>query len=285
MEILLSYAQQQEDIILYHLLKDVTAPIRYVDVGANDPIKISVTKFFYDRGGSGINIEPQQKLIEVIKKDRPRDINLAIGVSDKAGELALHGEGFLATFDNNCEFVDQGITNIVPVMTLSDVFNEYIQKDEDVHFLKIDVEGWEYECVKGMDFQQFRPWILCIESVEAGSHELCYEKWEGMVLEQNYVFIGATDLNRYYVAAERLNGLREFRKGEELEAIYKILYYEGGNWIDSHISRRVARIKRREKIHKVIATTSIFLDQTPVGHKTKSFLQSTFIWRAVRKRL
>lgn len=71
MEYLLSFAQEREDIVLYHLLKNVNAPIRYIDVGANDPISISVTKFFYDRGASGINIEPQKEHISRLKKRPP----------------------------------------------------------------------------------------------------------------------------------------------------------------------------------------------------------------------
>ena len=45
-----SYAQELEDIILYSVLKDVKQ-IFYIDVGANDPIALSVTHFFYLRGG------------------------------------------------------------------------------------------------------------------------------------------------------------------------------------------------------------------------------------------
>lgn len=51
MDILLSFSQECEDIILHHMLRDVKEPIRWIDVGANDPIDISVTKFFSLRGG------------------------------------------------------------------------------------------------------------------------------------------------------------------------------------------------------------------------------------------
>ena len=52
MKILMSFAQEKEDIILYQLLQNINEPIRWIDVGANDPIDISVTKFFSVRGGS-----------------------------------------------------------------------------------------------------------------------------------------------------------------------------------------------------------------------------------------
>lgn len=223
MEYLLSFAHQREDIVLYHLLKNVKQPIRYVDVGANDPVSISVTKFFYDRGGSGINIEPQQEYFDLLSKDRPRDINLAVGISDEAGELTLYGGDTTASFDRNTQHDNEETAHTVPIVTLLDVFEKYIPLDENIHFLKIDVEGWEYKCLKGMDFQRFRPWILCIEAVVPRTDIPTHENWEELVIGQNYVFLGDTHLNRYYVAAERLHELQEFCQPEELDTIYKII--------------------------------------------------------------
>lgn len=52
MEYLLSFSHEKnmEDIILYHVLKPETN-IFWIDVGANDPVFDSVTKFFSVRGG------------------------------------------------------------------------------------------------------------------------------------------------------------------------------------------------------------------------------------------
>ena len=44
---MISYAQNFEDVILWRALKHVEAG-RYIDIGANDPEKDSVTKVFYD---------------------------------------------------------------------------------------------------------------------------------------------------------------------------------------------------------------------------------------------
>lgn len=233
MEYLLSFAQEREDIILYHLLKNVNGPIRYVDVGANDPVSHSVTKLFYDRGASGINIEPQHKHIDQLNQDRPRDINLEVGISNKAGELTLYGKDKIASFDHTIN--DQEIVHTVPVITLSDVFNKYVSKGDDIHFLKIDVEGWERQCLEGMDFLQFRPWILCIESRVPNTAMPCHENWEELILGQNYVFLGDTYLNRYYVAAERLHEIQEFRQPEELDAIYKIISFLDTDMLDESI--------------------------------------------------
>lgn len=223
MEYLLSHAEYREDIVLYHLLKNVNEPIHYVDVGANDPVIHSVTKFFYDRGASGINIEPQKKYFDSLNKDRPRDVNLTVGISDKAGELTLYSGDALASFDPDNPIVRKNMAYSVPVVTLSDVFDKNVLKDEDIHFLKIDVDGWERRCLEGMDFLRFRPWILCIESA-LGIGIPYHEDWEELVLGQNYVFLGDdTHINRYYAAAERLHELQEFRQPKELDDIYRVV--------------------------------------------------------------
>ena len=50
MEYLMIFSQDDEDLILYHVLKNVSK-IRWIDVGANDPVYASVTKFFSMWGG------------------------------------------------------------------------------------------------------------------------------------------------------------------------------------------------------------------------------------------
>src|SRR5262245_13271448 len=97
---LISYAQNREDLYLYALLGD--GPGFYVDVGANHPTHDSVTQFFYDRGWHGINIEPNSELLRQFEALRPGDINLNLGISDHDGSMTLrvitaaHG---LSTFD------------------------------------------------------------------------------------------------------------------------------------------------------------------------------------------
>lgn len=95
-----SYAQDLEDVIVYSILRDVEDGF-YIDVGANDPTNISVTKFFYLRGWHGINIEPLKSKCIKLQEQRPRDINLCIGLGSKKGKFTLYehkGDDGLSTF-------------------------------------------------------------------------------------------------------------------------------------------------------------------------------------------
>ena len=57
----------------------------YIDVGCYHPIRLSNTKFLYNKGWSGINIDISEKSIDLFKIARKKDINLNFGISDKNG--------------------------------------------------------------------------------------------------------------------------------------------------------------------------------------------------------
>ena len=83
-----SYSQFYEDLILFCIFYDVKNGF-YIDVGANDPNHISVTKAFYLRGWNGINLEPLPDKYELLLKERKRDLNLQIGVGNEKGNFSL----------------------------------------------------------------------------------------------------------------------------------------------------------------------------------------------------
>jgi hypothetical protein len=101
---LTSYAQNYEDVMLARAFGGRNTGF-YVDVGAADPINLSVTKWFYDLGWSGLNIEPNKQLFERLAADRPRDINLDCGVGAVATEARFFepAVGELSSFDSRVQ--------------------------------------------------------------------------------------------------------------------------------------------------------------------------------------
>ena len=88
----ITYAQVLEDFILFCIFYDVKKGF-YIDVGANDPNYISVTKAFYLRGWHGINIEPLPDKYQSLMLNRKRDINLNIGAGKIEGNASLYLAG------------------------------------------------------------------------------------------------------------------------------------------------------------------------------------------------
>jgi FkbM family methyltransferase len=203
----ITFAQNYEDVMLWRALKDIPTGF-YIDVGANDPVEDSVTKAFYDRGWRGINVEPLQVHIDALNHLRPRDINLAIAAGETEGELELwdfgiRGWGSMdhAVVSKHKESGREGVAHVVPVLTLEKICETYV--DGDIHFLKIDVEGFELSVIKGMNFNKFRPWIVVIEVTTPNSKEENDEGWAEILLKANYSPVYADGVNRFYLADER----------------------------------------------------------------------------------
>ncbi|NSL53753.1 FkbM family methyltransferase [Uliginosibacterium aquaticum] len=208
-----SYAQNFEDVMLWRAVKNVEKGF-YIDVGANDPGVDSVTKAFYERGWSGINIEPLPSHYADLLRERPRDINLQCAAGDMSGEIdvwecdvrgwATASNHVVAQHSANGH---SGHFHKVSVVRLADICDKYAQNE--IHFLKIDVEGFEKAVIEGMDFLRFRPWILVIEATRPNSTEEIHEEWEEGVLSSGYVFSYFDGLNRFYIAEEH-SELRTF---------------------------------------------------------------------------
>jgi len=223
-----SYAERFEDLMLYCVLKDVDEGF-YIDIGANDPTADSVTKFFYDRGWHGINIEPLMGKCALLAEKRPRDINLCVGLGRERGKLKLFESDKVSTF--SAEIAGSKPINTLSnpqstkkILTLSEVYETYPPPNREVHFCKIDVEGFEEEVLRGVsDWNKFRPWVFCIESTLPRTKTPSYDKWEHMLLENDYVFAAQLDINRFYVDMAREYLLPNFTKIDQFLAQNEIV--------------------------------------------------------------
>jgi hypothetical protein len=66
-----------EDVVLWHYLMRQHGGF-YVDVGAHHPHRLSNTALLHHYNGwTGINVEPDERLMAAFLQMRPNDINLA----------------------------------------------------------------------------------------------------------------------------------------------------------------------------------------------------------------
>jgi FkbM family methyltransferase len=210
---LISFSQNREDIVLWRALSDVSSGF-YIDVGAHDPTEASCTKLFYDRGWSGINIEPAPDLLARLRQERPRDVNLGVAVTNRAGDVVFfadQGVSGFSTVDDTfiAELKTRGHSfseRRVPGRTLQSIVDEHA-RDREVHFLKVDVEGHERQVLEGADFRRWRPWIVVLEAISPTDWSPTHESWEPLLLEAGYDFALFDGLNRFYLAREH-DGLR-----------------------------------------------------------------------------
>lgn len=207
-ETLVSWAQNREDILLWRALCHVTEGT-YVDVGAADPVEDSVTKLFYDRGWSGLNVEPVPAFADRLREERERDVTVQACAGSSPGSATLHlvPETGLSSLDADAaakakasgrEIVD----TVVDVRTLDQLLDDAGLRDRDIHFLKIDVEGFEREVLQGLDRSVWRPWVIVVEATAPNSTDQVHGAWEPDLLASEYEFCVFDGLNRFYVARE-----------------------------------------------------------------------------------
>lgn len=195
------YSQNREDLVLQAFFPNEKEGF-YVDVGAFDPDLDSVTKLFYLNKWRGINIEPQPEQYEKFQKLRKRDINLNVGVADEASELRLriYKSGGLSTFSTAMQDeyaaspdrdTEEYREEVIPVVTLKSIFDE--QNISKISFMKVDVEGLEYQVLAGNDWEKYRPEVLCIEA----NH--IEKDWRPLLSDTDYKLVFNDGLNDYYV--------------------------------------------------------------------------------------
>ena len=218
MEQIISYSQNFEDIMLWRALKSVEKGF-YIDVGAFSPDADSVTRLFYEKGWTGINIEPNPLFLNSLKDRRPRDLNLPFAVSETScfKEFHISENPGLSTLSDSVASEHRQKLNLafkkinVEVISLVDVWNRYISINSPVHFLKVDVEGSELAVLRGNDWRCNRPWIVVVEATYPMSPVECYQMWEHILLDADYLFAYADGLNRFYVSREHSHLLETFK--------------------------------------------------------------------------
>lgn len=211
---MISYAQNLEDVLINRFFAD--EPIqKYVDVGAGHHVYHSTTKHFYEAGWSGLNIEPRFDLWQLLRQERPRDTSLHCAVSEQPGDATFFrvtsptftgtDAGGLSTLDAKqaATYREMGfIVEEMPILiyTLSELFTKH--KVTDIGFLKIDVEGFEFSVIKGLDLEQWRPRLIMTESTLPLTSQVCDQPLQAHLEAVNYHSAFFDGLNRYFVRDE-----------------------------------------------------------------------------------
>ena len=139
-----SYSFGSVDLLINYYFKNKKKGI-YLDVGCQHPVSNNNTYLLFKKGWSGINIDLDQKSIELFNLVRKNDINLNTAVSSSVTEKKLffyHDKSAINTLDEDVSnFQSAKVKEIrnVKTNTLNNILNENNIKKID--FLNIDVEG------------------------------------------------------------------------------------------------------------------------------------------------
>jgi FkbM family methyltransferase len=203
----LSYAQNFEDVMLWRALGHIENG-RYIDIGAQHPRIDSVSRAFYERGWRGMHVEPVPAFAQMLRADRPDETVFEMALGDSVGtvELDVFADTGLSTAVHDYSERHQAergyaVEHIrVPLSTVAQTFA--FLEQQPVHWMKIDVEGFEEQVLRGWDSRSLRPWIIVVEATIPNSPVTDFESWDPIVLKGGYAFVYFDGLNRFYVAHE-----------------------------------------------------------------------------------
>jgi len=202
-----SFSQEGEDLILSDLFSNKKTGF-YVDVGAHHPKRLSNTALLYNRGWSGINIDPMISQSKIFKKLRPRDVNLGIGISKVAGDLEYFqfDEPALNTFSVERRDFLLGLkpskyslitTEKVPTLPLAEVLRLHMPASKQIDFLSIDVEGLDEDVLQSNDWKTFKPKVVLIEE-NSQTNKRSHLLGHTLLTDLGYEFVAKTNRTLFF---------------------------------------------------------------------------------------
>ena len=145
----------------------------YIDCGANDGINQSTT-WFYEKtlNWRGILIEPIPQVFEMLKKNRSKDnifvnADIYFNPRDTLTGSPLYNSKNLKK-------------NLVKAVTLSSILKN--NKIKKIDFFSLDVEGYEFKVLQGINFKKFKFKYILVETAKP-------KKLNNFFLTKNYNFI------------------------------------------------------------------------------------------------
>lgn len=206
------HGQNNEDEIINNLIisrygADFKGTI--LDLGANDGITLSNSRFFIENGWNGVLVEagklPCEKLMKTILP-KTIAINCAIGTED--GYLNFYESKNLLNAD------DIGlVSSLVPdetqrwrnagvgfseykveCFTWSSFLNKFHLKSQNFDIISIDIEGMDYDVLTQMDLTELDCKVLCVEFNGKDMQKYVdYAQFHGMILHhqnpENLIFL------------------------------------------------------------------------------------------------
>ena len=211
------YSQMGEDQFIQTLLCDrVSKGGFYLDIGCNHPIRFSNTFGLYCNGWTGICVDANLELVNEFKKVRKRDHVVHAAISDKEKEvefyfskLDLASTMHVPFLENewvkeNYELKEKKKMTTVTLDTLLDNFSRERQDLalDRIDLLSIDAEGHDFNVLKSINLQKYRPSLIVIEMHEFDQGHLKENEICQYMKSCDYNLAGYHVMNGFFLAGE-----------------------------------------------------------------------------------
>jgi FkbM family methyltransferase len=190
-----------------------------VEVGAARPDYLSVSEHFRTLDWRVIAIEPNPEFCKLHEQQGFEVLQYACGERDeddvdftvvdshgtdyRGGSVSYESFsslGIKPSYSKLKAGLDQKVIK-VRLRRLDTILSEHAGDIEGVDILSVDVEGWELEVLRGLDFSRYRPKVMVIENLFSDREYLAFAKSHG------YALWLVAPPNDVYVVEELLTGI------------------------------------------------------------------------------
>jgi FkbM family methyltransferase len=220
-ELARQYSQAGEDLIIQSLIYRLNYfktndhkksfelnNLRYLEIGANHPIATSSTYLFYLKGASGILVEPNPDLADLLRNVRPNDEVLSVACVDNDqldGQLHISEASELSSlipespgrWINTFKIIKTIKCATTHVNNVAKIFWDKYANGKST-FLSIDCEGLDFKLISALDLERFPFDIIQIEPGEPLAPKNL-ERIEGRLLKEGYLLLCMTEVNAIFI--------------------------------------------------------------------------------------
>ena len=160
-----------EDLIIPQYIKNIKNGF-YVDAGCYHPLHYNNTYLLHKRKWNGINIDFREFSISLFNYLRPNDVNINSAVSNKEGDIIVYYQKQLSQITTTKKHLSQERMQghikekKVKALSLNTILDNSKFRNREIDFLNIDVEGADFEVLQSLNFNIYKPKLICVEVIE-----------------------------------------------------------------------------------------------------------------------
>ena len=157
-----------EDLIIFDYFKNKKTGF-YVDIGCYHPLHLNNTFLLNANGWRGINVDLSEYSVDLFNYIRPNDVNINAAISNENRKIKFYYQKKLSQLTTVKKDISlkrmQGDINEkeINAYTLDTILNNTEFKNKKIDFLNIDIEGADFDALTSLNFDIYKPKIICIE--------------------------------------------------------------------------------------------------------------------------
>jgi len=149
-------------------------------------------------------------MYEVIKKNRPKDINIEKPISDKKEVLTYYAfnEPALNGFSKELSESRVGeqyfikFTKDIETATLKEILGCYLANNKQIDFLSIEVDEFDFMVLKSNNFKKHKPKVILIEIFRSSLSNIEDDDMSKFMRQYNYSIYSKSVNTAFFISDE-----------------------------------------------------------------------------------